>query len=305
MSEAPVLIGVDWGTSSFRAYLINAEGGVIDSISTPEGILSVNENDFESTFERLIGHWLQGYPALPIVLSGMITSRNGWFEIDYVPVPAEIFELASAMVEFETIKGRKLHFATGLAILDDGKTPDVMRGEETELIGQFCQHDSDGIFLLPGTHSKWVRVEDRRILEFETYMTGEVFALLKQHSILGKFMTADSHSAEAFDRGVKWRAESSHSILHTLFSVRTLPLFEQMATQDVADYLSGLLIAEEIMGALATRQAISEVTVIGRGDLADRYCRALELMGKSATVVDQGLVARGHYELALQRGLIT
>jgi 2-dehydro-3-deoxygalactonokinase len=305
MSVTPVLIGVDWGTSSFRAYLINSTGGVIDSISAPEGILNVSENDFESAFERLIGQWLHDYPTLPIVLSGMITSRNGWFEIDYVPVPARISEIASALVEFETTKGRKLHFGTGLVTLGEGRAPDVMRGEETELIGQFCHHDSDGLFLLPGTHSKWVRVEDRSVTEFETYMTGEVFALLKQHSILGKFMIADSHSAEAFDRGVKWRTENEGSILHTLFSVRTLPLFEQMATQDVSDYLSGLLIAEEICGALATRQTLTEVTVIGRGDLAERYCRALELMGKRATAVDQGLVARGHFELAHQRGLIT
>ena len=304
MSETPVLIGVDWGTSSFRAYLINAEGGVIDAIGAPEGILSVSENKFEPAFERLIGHWLQQYPTLPIVLSGMITSRNGWFEIDYISTPVEISTLASALVEFETSQGRKLHFATGLATTAEGKAPDVMRGEETELIGQFCHHDSDGLFLLPGTHSKWVWVEDRKILDFETYMTGEVFALLKQHSILGKFITAGTPGDEAFERGVKWRVEHPGSILHTLFSVRTLPLFEQMPTDDVADYLSGLLIAEEICGAQTKRENHSEITVIGRGDLAERYCRALELMGSRANAVDQGLVARGHFELAQQRGLI-
>jgi len=300
----PVLIGVDWGTSSFRAYLINRDGGVVDFISTAEGILSVRDGDFESVFERLLADWLRDYSSLPVLLSGMITSKNGWFEVDYVQVPAEVSSIASALAAFKTSRGRKLHFVTGLAVTGAEMAPDVMRGEETELIGQICHHDSDGLFLLPGTHSKWVRVKDHRILDFQTFMTGEVYALLKQHSILGKLMSCDSESSEAFDRGVLWRTAHSASILHVLFSVRTFPLFGQMDSEHVADYLSGLLIAEEISGMLNSWEKLAEVTVIGRGDLAGRYCRALGLMGVNAIAAPQGMVARGHYELARQRGLI-
>lgn len=304
MAVLPILIGVDWGTSSFRAYLINRDGEVIDSISAAEGILSVRDGDFESVFERLLADWLRDYSSLPILLSGMITSKNGWFEVDYVQVPAEVSSIASALAGFETSRGRKLHFVTGLAVTGAEMAPDVMRGEETELIGQICHRNNDGLFLLPGTHSKWVRIEGRRIVDFQTFMTGEVYALLKQHSILGKLMSCCSESGAAFERGILWRTAHAASILHLLFSVRTFPLFGQMVAEDVADYLSGLLIAEEISGALSFRENLPEVTVIGRGDLADRYCRALGLMGVSATAAPQGMVARGHFELARQRGLI-
>jgi len=304
MDGSPALIGVDWGTSSFRAYLINRDAEVIDSINAAEGILSVQNGDFEVVFERLLADWLRAYPTLPIVLSGMITSRNGWFELDYVDTPAEIASIASAVTDYKTTGGRQLHFVTGLAVSGAEKAPDVMRGEETELIGQSCHHDSDGLFLLPGTHSKWVWVEDRRILDFQTFMTGEVFAVLKQHSILGKLMAAVSGSEAAFDRGVSWRATHDNSILHTLFSARTFPLFAQMTAEDIADYLSGLLIADEISGVLRFHKQLPKVTVIGRGDLVQRYCRALELMGVRAAVAPQGRVARGHFEIARQRGLI-
>ena len=304
MTVLPVLIGVDWGTSSFRAYLINHEGEVVDSINAAEGILSVRDGDFEAVFERLLSNWLRDYPELPIVLSGMISSRNGWFEIDYVHTPATIVSIASALADYETTRERQLHFVTGLAVSGAEIAPDVMRGEETELIGQICHHDTDGLFLLPGTHSKWVWVEDRRILDFQTFMTGEVFAVLKEHSILGKLMASANGSEEAFDRGVSWRAAHGNSILHALFSARTFPLFGQMAPEDVADYLSGLLIAEEISGVLSSRKQLPKVTVIGRGDLIKRYCRALELMDVRAAVAPQGRVARGHFEIARQRKLI-
>ena len=304
ITASPVLIGVDWGTSSLRAYLIDRQGGIVDTIDASEGILSVRDGDFEAVFERLLANWLRDYPALPILLSGMISSRNGWFEVDYVHAPTEISSIASAVAKFETSAGRKLHFVTGLAVDGAETAPDVMRGEETELIGQMCHHDSDGLFLLPGTHSKWVWVEDRRILDFQTFMTGEIFAVLKQHSILGRLMASTAGSEEAFDRGVGWRTSHDNSILHILFSARTFPLFGQMAAEDVPDYLSGLLIAEEISSVLGSRNQLPRVTVIGRGDLARRYCRALELMGIMAAAVPQGRVARGHLEIARQRGLI-
>ncbi len=304
MSPQPVLIGVDWGTSSFRAYLIDRDGEVIDSISTAEGILSVQGGEFEAVFERLLAEWLGDYSALPILLSGMITSKNGWLEVDYVQVPAEVSSIALALAVFTTSRGRKLHFITGLALFGAGIAPDVIRGEETELIGQICHHGSGGLFLLPGTHSKWVRVEGGRIIDFQTFMTGEMFALLKQHSILGKLMSGNGKRGAAFERGILWRTDHAASILHLLFSVRTFPLFNQMDAEEVADYLSVLLIAEEISGVLNSWEELPDVTVIGRGDLANRYCRALELMGVSANVAPQGMVARGHFEIARQRGLI-
>ena len=313
MALLPALIGVDWGTSSFRAYLIDDDGGVVDSISTEDGILTVQDNAFEAVFERLLAKWLTKHSTLPIILSGMITSKNGWFELEYVSLPAGASEISGALTPYETSEGRVLYFASGLAVNNPEVAPDVMRGEETELLGHFCQSANDGLFLLPGTHSKWVWVENHKIINFQTFMTGEVYAVLKGHSILGKLMATDcesnagndAESLEAFGRGFKWRLAHSGSILHQLFSVRTLPLFDAMDETDVADYLSGLLIAEEISSVSQAQAEMPQVTVIGRGDLAARYRHALSLMGVDAVAAEQGMVARGHLELAQKRGLVT
>ena len=303
MPVSPVLIGVDWGTSSLRAYLIDQEGNVVDTLSSNEGILNIQDDDFEAVFERFVGEWLRLYPLLPIILSGMITSRNGWVEVDYLPLPAGMQGIASAITIHETRLGRRLHFVPGLATASRVSIPDVMRGEETELIGQIYQYGGDGTFLLPGTHSKWVTVKDSKIIELQTFMTGEVYALLKYKSILSKLLV-EAVSFKSFAKGVTYRASNSGSILNQLFSVRTLPLFELMPKEEVSDYLSGLLIAEEIRGALESRKGPQDIKIIGQGDLAERYCYALKLMGVSTIVVEQGMVARGHFELALQQGLV-
>ena len=313
MPSLPVLIGVDWGTSSFRAYLINVDGEVVDAVSAEEGIMTVQDNDFESVFERLLDKWLTIYSSLPIILSGMISSKNGWLELEYVQLPAGASEISAALTRYKTSKGRVLHFASGLAVNKPEIAPDVMRGEETELLGQLFNHGNDGLFLLPGTHSKWVWIENHQIINFQTFMTGEVYAVLKGYSILGKLMVtnfkrsteSDTQRLEAFDRGIQSRLSHSGSILHQLFSVRTLPLFDAMDEADVADYLSGLLIGEEISSVLQTQAEIPEVTVIGRGDLTSRYCRALSLMDVDAVAAEQGMVARGHLELAKKKGLVT
>ena len=313
MPSLPVLIGVDWGTSSFRAYLINVDGEVVDAVSAEEGIMTVQDNDFESVFERLLEKWLTTYSGLPVMLSGMISSKNGWLELEYVQLPAGASEISAALTRYKTSKGRVLHFASGLAVNKPEIAPDVMRGEETELLGQLFNHGNDGLFLLPGTHSKWVWIENHQIINFQTFMTGEVYAVLKGYSILGKLMVtnfersteSDTQRLEAFDRGIQSRLSHSGSILHQLFSVRTLPLFDAMDEADVADYLSGLLIGEEISSVLQTQAEIPEVTVIGRGDLTSRYCRALSLMDVDAVAAEQGMVARGHLELAKKKGLVT
>ncbi len=304
MGAAPALIGVDWGTSSFRAYLIDANAEIISVVDAPEGILTVKDQDFEGTFERLLSDWLGAYPLVPVILSGMITSRNGWHEVEYTQLPAKIHSIASNVVPFDTTQGRKIYFVGGLVANEKGAAPDVIRGEETELIGQIIEHQSDGVFLLPGTHNKWVRVIGDEIIGFETFMTGELFAILKDHSILGTLMTEGGSNEASFSKGILWDEENASSILHHLFSVRTLPLFGEMKQEDVADFLSGLLIGEEISGAKRAWNEIKNVTIIGRGDLADKYAHALSLKGFSSNVASQSMVARGHFELAQLKGLI-
>ena len=241
---------------------------------------------------------LQAPSGLPIVLSGMITSRQGWHELPYLDCPADAAALASAVHHVDEPGLGHLHFITGLLSTGVDGTPDVMRGEETQIIGQDDLQSDEGV-VLPGTHSKWVVVEDGRIERFKTFMTGELFAVLKGHSILGRLMTAGPVDDAAFARGVRLGLDGK-GLLGRLFSARTLPLTGGLAATGVADYLSGLLIGSEI--AEAERPA--RVVVIGSHALAERYTKALAIAGIAHRPGRADAAARGQWRIAKAAGLI-
>jgi 2-dehydro-3-deoxygalactonokinase len=302
-ASEPALIGIDWGTSSLRAFLISANGEVLDRVSTDEGIMQVKDRDFEAVFGRLIGHW--GLHAkLPVLASGMITSRNGWVETPYAHVPLDAVDLAEALVCHRTASGMDLRFITGVTT-DHASGPDVMRGEETQIIGAHAIGMSDGTFVMPGTHSKWIRVSDGRIEDHATYMTGEVFAALKSHTILGTLVEDGPFSPEGYARGVAAGLDEASSLLHGLFHVRTLPLMGLMKGSEVRDFLSGLLIGSEIKAAKARGDATGTVTIIGRSDLADLYETALTAAGLTSRRAPDDIVAMGHFLIARAAGLIS
>ncbi|MEZ5741323.1 MAG: 2-dehydro-3-deoxygalactonokinase [Burkholderiaceae bacterium] len=300
----PVLLGVDWGTSRFRAYLVVAAGAVLARIETGDGILSVAPGGFETLFHQRLQAWLAQWPTLPVVLSGMITSRNGWLELDYQALPADGDSLAGAMRAHPVGNGRLLHFVPGLADLADDRAPDVMRGEETQLLGLLSLAPAlPARVLLPGTHSKWARIGQRGIEGFRTYMTGECYAVLREHSILGRLMRPGAADPAAFDKGLNDRRSGAASLLQQLFAVRTLGLFERMPATDLADYLSGLLIGDELAAALAGDDD-SPVHLVGSGPLVARYRRALEVFGVSGRVAGSDLAVLGQLALARKRGLV-
>lgn len=184
----PALVGVDWGTSSFRAFLMDQAGEVLQSKQSDEGILNVKENAFEEVMMGHIGPWLGDNP-IPVIISGMITSRNGWLETPYVEVPAGAVELAENVQFHETSSGVQITFVGGLTTRTNG-VPDVMRGEETQIVGAVADGVRDGIIVMPGTHSKWLSLADGTIENFATFMTGEVYGALRNHTILGTLMSA-------------------------------------------------------------------------------------------------------------------
>lgn len=303
--SAPVLIGIDWGTSSFRAVLMDAAGAALDQVAGPQGILAVPDGDFEGHLCRSIGHWLADHPDLPMITSGMITSRNGWVETPYLPMPLTEVALAAALVPHRLASGRVIHFVTGTAMNPAGGLPDVMRGEETEIIGHLAKSGgASDLFVLPGTHSKWADVQGGALIGFQTCMTGEVFALLCQHSILGRLMTTGQPDPDAFLRGVRTSGESQAGLLGRLFSARTLVLFERLGGDSVADYLSGLLVGEEFRAALVQHPPGALLTIIGRGDLAARYHAAAEAFGYTARVAEPGLACHGQLAIARAAGLV-
>jgi 2-dehydro-3-deoxygalactonokinase len=302
VASDPAMIGVDWGTSSLRAFLIGAGGEVIDGVSSPEGIMQVSGQSFEAVLDRLIGPWI-AQAKLPILASGMITSRNGWVETPYAEMPLGACGLAGALVPHEIASGALIHFVTGASIEHKGG-PDVMRGEETQIIGASALGLNDGMFVMPGTHSKWVEVAQGQIVDFSTYMTGEIFAALKEHTILGTLMEADGFNEEAFEMGTIAGLDGQTNLLNNLFHVRTLPLMGKIPKVATADYMSGLLIGTEVAAATQDAEGIGTITVVGRNDLSDRYETALGIAGLNSRRAPDDIVAKGHFLIARAAGLL-
>lgn len=289
----PSLLALDWGTTSFRAFLLDEDGAILGRRAAKAGIMQVQGGSFPEVLEEQVGDWLADHPALPIIAAGMIGSRQGWVEAPYLACPCSLQLLSSQLLRHAAWPDRPIHFVPGLKV--EGDKPDVMRGEETELVGQGAM-DEDMVFVLPGTHSKWVLAEGGRIQGFATYMTGEVFGLLKEHSILGRLMEGQDFVEETFHRGVA-AALDEPALLHLLFSARTLPLTGLLQGNAVASYLSGVLIGSEIKGA-AARLSGRPLTLVGQGELADRYAAALACAGLDARRSTTDAAARGLFVIA-------
>ncbi len=304
----PALIALDWGTSSLRGFLVEARGSALDEITAPLGIMKVTNAGFEAAFEQVCGPWFQAHGALPTLACGMIGARQGWVEAQYVPCPADGMSLAVKLTRFTTSRGRAFAIVPGLKVESASGVPDVMRGEETQIIGAL-QHTgaSEGLFVLPGTHSKWASVRGRRIEAFATFVTGEVFALLCEHSILGKPMSSREDHEDAFAQGCQEAqrdASRAAGLLHQLFSARTLGLFNRVPAEGLYSYLSGLLIGAEIVGAKQLYPGAKAVTLIGEARLCSLYRRALTHAGIEAASAPQSVTLQGLVVLAREAGLL-
>ena len=304
---APALIGLDWGTTSFRAYLMAADGSVLERRHADAGILQVPDGRFEDVLAREAGPWLHAAPGLPVIASGMVTSRQGWIEVPYLPCPAGAAELAGALFRHELGEGRAIHFVPGLLGEDESGVPDVIRGEETQIAGLAADAPPSFLAILPGTHSKWALVEGGRIVRFQTFMTGEVFAVLRAHSILGRMIEQDApHDPASFAQGLAHAGAGGQGLLRRLFSARTLALTDRLPTTGVASYLSGLLIGTEVAEGLAliARDPGQAILVVGQGELAGRYLEALERAGRGARSAPEDAAAAGHFAIARAAGLL-
>jgi 2-dehydro-3-deoxygalactonokinase len=296
------LIGVDWGTSNFRAFLLDRTGAILDRRGGPHGIMTVTDGKFGLVLTARIGEWLAD-GALPILMSGMIGSRQGWVEAPYVATPAGLSDLAPSLapVPFEAADVR---IVPGLRTEHDTRS-DVIRGEETQVFGALAHLGVDGgRFLLPGTHSKWVVVEQGKIVRFATYMTGEIFAAARDHTILGRLMHDSTRSDEAFAKGVALGAwpGAPGALLSRLFAVRTAGLFSTLQAEELSDYLSGLLIGAEMADAVTADR--HTVGIVASESLAERYHAAADILGVRADVVPSDCVAGGYLAVARAAGLI-
>ena len=233
----------------------------------------------------------------------MIGSAQGWREAAYLDVPANLDDLGRALTEVETRSGAVLHIIPGL--IHRGPLPDVMRGEETQVAGAIER--ADAWIGLPGTHSKWVRVQDRRIVAFHTFMTGEVFAALCAHTLLGRTMQRPAApDLPAFDRGVAVARspEARAGLLSTIFSTRTLGLVGALAAEAQADYLSGLLVGHELAALAHLAERLEPIVLVGSDELCLRYQRALAAFGHARAAIASGATERGLWRVACSAGLV-
>lgn len=317
-----MLIAADWGTTHLRAWLFDSRGHIVARRDAPLGISRVPSGGFQAAWAGFAQEWLGAHPHAAVLLCGMVGARQGWQEVPYMACPATLADLSRHLHPLPDTGGRVGFVVPGLRFRQARHIPDVMRGEETFAIGCLqpggtlasdSADTSSVTMVLPGTHSKWLDVEQGHIVRFETHMTGEVYALMRQHSILSRLLPPpvadDPLHREAFDEGVVRAVESGDSILHTLFAVRTLALFDELETEERASYLSGLLIGEELRTRLpALRRhertdAPAPVTVAASVSLTERYTRALALFGVPSVAAHADACALGLWAIATEADL--
>jgi 2-dehydro-3-deoxygalactonokinase len=283
------MIGVDWGTTSFRAFRIARDGTIRDRRAGPRGIMNVQDGRFADTLREEIGPWLAAGED-HVLLSGMVGSRQGWKEAPYVAAPAGAPEIAAALVDVQ-FDWAKVKLVPGISGTDQSGVAEVMRGEETQVLGALTALGGSGLACLPGTHSKWVQVENSRVVRFNTHMTGEAYAALRGHTILARMMREGPADGAPFDAGVK-RSGEPGGLLHHIFGVRALALAEQIPETETGAYLSGILVGHEVRAALNGTSGVV-VHVIGAPELTMLYARAISACGGYAERHDGEAAARG------------
>ncbi|MCG5074386.1 2-dehydro-3-deoxygalactonokinase [Paraburkholderia tagetis] len=341
-AKQAVLIALDWGTTSLRAYLFDAAGEVLDTRISTAGIMNLpvpaEEGGFDAAFDEACGVWLAQAGVLPVLAAGMVGSAQGWVQAPYVETPAGEDALVAGIVKVRAASGVEMAVVPG--VLEPGALPNVMRGEETQIFGALgAQGGADAapvsqpaaqvgtqtatqtatqaatqpaLIGLPGTHAKWVMVEGARIARFYTFMTGEVYAVLTAHTILGRTMKRPvAPDTAAFVRGVTVaREHGCAGVLATAFSTRTLGLTDQLAADEQPDYLSGLLIGHELAGleaVLARRDvelAACAPRLIGADALCERYRLALAQFGCGGAQIVHRATERGLWRIAVRAGLV-
>jgi 2-dehydro-3-deoxygalactonokinase len=298
MDREPYIAG-DWGTSRLRLSLCLGER-VLETRQGP-GIGALREPP-ESALRPLIAGWRTAHGPLPIVLCGMAGSRNGWRETPYLPCPADLRALGEAALRFEA-DGAPVAIAPGLSCRSRLGSPEVMRGEETQIAGALALHPGlrtgRHLLCLPGTHTKWASVDGGHVDDFLTALTGELFALLRDGSTLMRAARASASgdssrtqcmqddAQEGFERGLDAAAAlGAASLLHGLFATRSRQLIDGRSGEWALGYLSGLMIGADVRGALRLFDAPNEVVLIGDGALNERFAHALRREGVAASSLD-------------------
>lgn len=288
------MIGIDWGTTRLRAYRLAPDGAVLARRETPRGVLGIEPGGFADTVRATVGDWV-AEGETRVLVCGMAGSRLGWVDTPYLPCPASLGDLAGAAVP-ATFDGADVRILPGLSCRDRHGVPEVMRGEETQMLGAALGDDATTI-CLPGSHSKWASMAGGKVTGFTTHLSGEAFAALSGHTILGRMMdVAAPHNPGGFARGVA-RARQGGGLLHHLFGLRATSLFNEIGEAEAASFLSGLLIGHEVAAALEEGVA-PPVILIGAEMLIARYGTALDAFGIPHRSATPDAAAHGLHRIA-------
>jgi 2-dehydro-3-deoxygalactonokinase len=297
----PAFIGIDWGTTHRRATLLSTSGDVIEERADGEGALAC-AGRFRASLEALLAGWPRAQGALPVVMAGMVGSAAGWQAVPYLEGATPLSELARHRVAvLDAPAGRRWSIVPGYCLRGEHGAVDVMRGEETQLFGAL-RHlgpgQSDGCYVLPGTHGKWVRLRAGRVVELRTYMTGELFALLSRHGTLASAMRGGADVAPqvtaddpAFARGVRDAADQP-ALSHALFGARARVVTGGLAAEAAAAYVSGLLVGAEWADAQRLAPRDEPVRVIGEPALAALHAVCAAQHGRRLELLDARQIQR-------------
>lgn len=299
-----VFIAGDWGSTHLRLYLCRLGSGqsaeVLANLSGPG--VSVVKSDFESVLFDLIGEWLKQYGPVPVILSGAVGSNIGWHTVPYLDCPASPEQISHSTTKF-TVRGLDIWILSGLKTQTVLGTPDMMRGEELQLLGWMLDRDapSEQIVVLPGTHNKWAVVKEGQVQTFVTAFTGELYSLLEQQSILIVQPLANNFSADYFMQGVALSTTlQAGQLLNALFTVRSRQIEGTLNAEYGASYLSGLLVGSDIVGSLGLLKnqtaSVGEIALIGDAVLVQAYQLALKSMNIESRIYDSNQIAICGYQ---------
>jgi 2-dehydro-3-deoxygalactonokinase len=315
------LIALDWGTSSLRAWLLGVRGHILDTRRPDHGLLSTmadidaadsaaRARACEAVFLDVCGEWVRAHPTIPVIACGMVGSAQGWQEAGYLTVPTDLGIDAEALTAVRHGQG-ELYIVPGLRLAPDLEhviPGDVIRGEETQVIGVLdlmSDSDSPRTVVLPGTHTKWLRIDNRKVISFTTAMSGELYGLVTGHGILGYTATTAVRDDQAFARGLAAASTApSRGLAAVLFSARALALDGLLDPPSLPDYISGVIIADEVRHLLPEYADRERIVLCGNTDLCRRYAAALDLHGVATEVVGEETATRGLWTVATTAGLV-
>lgn len=313
-TAAAFYIAGDWGTSSLRLWLVDSSSGKVEDSLQGEGISRIPAGQAGAIFMQLAKPWIEKYQPQQALLCGMVGSNIGWINSGYQACPMDLLAEALPLVSVTDPKLPALlqiNIVPGLRCQRDGDVPDVMRGEETQLIGALaitaalCQGPQ--LVCLPGTHNKWVHLQDGVVSHFMTSLSGELYDLLASHSVLLRgspgVATFDS---ESFAAGVS-RSQQGLDLLHLLFETRSRQIAGHLSPQAAPAFLSGLIIGRDMAGAMQpygnSPASLPAITVIASSKLGELYCRAGQQLGFICSALDGSNLSQTGLHHIYQRAL--